>query len=127
MAQVYMTLGKDGEGTYFNDTPDVREWQEARGWVVAEEPVETPFVSQHLDAPDDVAPEWLTMHHDELDRDHDFPNQPGVAEMMAESGWKVKEAPKPDPEGEAAEPPAKKTAAKKSASAKSAEPDTDTE
>jgi hypothetical protein len=65
----------------FPDDPGVREFYEARGWSVVDEPV-APAVTVDPDAP-----EWVELVHPLTGARHEYPNNPDALAGARDAGW----------------------------------------
>jgi hypothetical protein len=108
MDWIYLTNEATGGATKVPNEPGVKEWHEARGWVVSEEPTEDIFVP----APGDNSPEhteWVTLYHPAVDATHEFPNNPAAIEGAIEAGWEKPVPPQADEDSPPGETPATET------------------
>jgi hypothetical protein len=116
----YMKQSETGAGHWFPDLPGVKDRFGAVGWVEADAPPETPFVSASLDEVAGTGA-WIRLWHPEVKTFHDYPNNAAAIEGAYEAGWRI---PDPEPLEKETEPDsseAPKKTRKSSASADKAE------
>lgn len=113
----YMTHPDAGAAT-FPDQPGVREFYEARGWQVADEPAEQPFVPPKVVEQRADEEGWVELYHPDTRAAHLFPSHPDAVAGAYEAGWQATppKAAEPEPEPESEKPAAKKAASKPKAS-----------
>jgi len=86
MATLLMRHAETGGESRFQDEPGVREFYEARGWTVVDEPEPVPFVPTPGNSPagDDG---FVEMYHPAVGATHRFPNNQEAIAGAEESGW----------------------------------------
>jgi hypothetical protein len=85
---LYVEHEETGGTARIPDAAGVREWNEARGWRVVDEPEPPVGLPPNVNAdPDTTAPEWVDLVHPLTGATHAFPNNSDALTGASEAGW----------------------------------------
>lgn len=93
MEWLYFKHKDTGGITEVPDEPGVKEWHEARGWILSEKPDEKPFVPKPGTDDPEKNTEWVTLYHPAVNARHEFPNNREAIAGAMEAGWIYPESP----------------------------------
>lgn len=105
-------IPQDAAPVRFPNNPTVIEHQEARNWVLVDEPQERPFTAATGGAADDPQRDpWVTLVHPGIDGGTNrVPNDPAALQGAFDAGWQL--PPDEDDEDQPEPKPAKRNAKK---------------